>query len=198
MRTRRFTITAFLLCAIMVLGIGFAALTDQLDINGTVEISGTQAETTFDGDVYFDVDGFNAVTDVKKSGSTEHTQNATAGGNVQFSVDGDTATFMSTTFADVGDTTAIDFTIVNEFQKKVKITATISYTDNTGNVFNAEIDTNNTGWSFAGGTYTAEIDAKTGDTNGTIELTLAVELVSVPNETVNADVKVTFIAEVIE
>lgn len=53
MRTRRFTITAFLLAAIMVLGIGFAALTDKLAIDGHAVIDKSSAESTFDGDIYF-------------------------------------------------------------------------------------------------------------------------------------------------
>ena len=192
MKNRRLTITAFLLCAILVLGVGFAALADRLDINGTVEISGTQAESTFDGDVHFDVDGFDAEDDVVKTGSTHHTENATAGGNVVFSADGDTATFMSTTFADAGDKTAITFTIVNEFAQAVKVTATITYTNNTGDIFTATIT--GTGWT----NNVATIAAKDGSTNGTTTFTLTVELTEVPQETVNATVKVQFDVEIAE
>lgn len=192
MRTRRFTITAFLLAAIMVLGIGFAELADQLDITGTVEISKTQADATFDGDVHFNT-ALNYTygagnTNVVKTGSEHHTSNSTAGGNVTFSAEGDTATFMSTTFADIGDTTSIVFEIVNEFSEKIDVVATISYTNNTGDVFSAVIE----GWND----NKATIDAKDAQGNGTSQFTLKVTLTKVPEETVNATISVKFAAKV--
>ncbi len=201
MRTRRFTITAFLLAAIMVLGIGFAALADELDINGTVEISGTQAETTFDGDVHFDSVNFDVAQHVVKTGSTQHTSNATAGGNVSFSADSDTVTFMSTTFADLGDTTAITLTIVNEYIKAVKVTAVITFTNNGDSCFDAAIT--GSGWTLGvDGKYTADIAASTkeGDTgaHGTTTFVFAVRLINLPEDTLNSVINVQFIADVVE
>ena len=189
MKAKRFTITAFLLCAIMVLGIGFATLVDELDITGTVEISKTQADATFDGDIHFDVEGFDATRHIVKSGSEHHTTNVTAGGTVQFGAEGDNATFMSTTFADKGDSTAITFSIVNEFSKDVTVEAAVTYTVNgTGdNVFTATIA--GTGWVDNKTTIGASADG----THGTTTFVLTVVLNEVPEETINVTINVHFI-----
>lgn len=53
MRNRKTVIVAFMLVAVMLLGVGYAALTDSLDIGGTAEITKNAAEAAFDADVYF-------------------------------------------------------------------------------------------------------------------------------------------------
>ncbi len=53
MKTRRFTVVAFLLAAVMIIGIGFANLTDNLFIKGEAALSTTDARNAFDEDVYF-------------------------------------------------------------------------------------------------------------------------------------------------
>ena len=53
MKRRRTLITSLLLVAALALGIGYAALTDVLDINGTAKVEESAAEDAFNADVYF-------------------------------------------------------------------------------------------------------------------------------------------------
>ncbi len=53
MKNRRIVICAFILIAAMVVGVGYAALTDQLTIRGDIKYSIDEAEDDFVADVYF-------------------------------------------------------------------------------------------------------------------------------------------------
>ena len=53
MKNRKTVVVAFLLVAVMLLGVGYAALTDVLDINGSADVSQEAAQDAFDEDIYF-------------------------------------------------------------------------------------------------------------------------------------------------
>ncbi len=53
MKARRIAIIAFTLIAAMTIGVGYAALTDTLSVNGTASLSHSEAEEQFDVEVYF-------------------------------------------------------------------------------------------------------------------------------------------------
>ena len=53
MKNRKTVVVAFMLCAVMLLGVGYAALSDVLDIQGTAQVTQGNAQNAFDGDVYF-------------------------------------------------------------------------------------------------------------------------------------------------
>ena len=53
MKNRKSIVVAFLLVAVMLLGVGYAALTDILDITGSADINQSAAEEAFNEDVYF-------------------------------------------------------------------------------------------------------------------------------------------------
>lgn len=53
MKNRRFVIGAFLLVAVLCLGVGFAALQQTLTVSGTLSYDPADAEVAFDEDVYF-------------------------------------------------------------------------------------------------------------------------------------------------
>ena len=53
MKNRKFVVVAFLLVAVMLLGVGYAALTDTLIIIGNAHIDLDTANKTFDEKVYF-------------------------------------------------------------------------------------------------------------------------------------------------
>ena len=97
MKKRRRLITAVLLIAALTLGVGYAALSDVLDIQGTAEISAGIAEEAFNQDVYF-----SAVT----SGT-----GITASINVD---NNDKGSFTATGFSQVGDKVSCTFTITND------------------------------------------------------------------------------------
>ena len=53
MKLKRTSFVAFLLCAVMLLGIGFATLSDNLFIEGEASLTTTQSQAKFDAGVYF-------------------------------------------------------------------------------------------------------------------------------------------------
>ncbi len=97
MKKRRTLIISLLLVAALTLGIGYAALSDVLDIQGTAEISAGIAEEAFNQDVYF-----SAVT---------HSSGMTASINAD---NNDKGSFTATGFSQVGDKVTATFTIKND------------------------------------------------------------------------------------
>lgn len=53
MKKRRTIIISFILAAVLVMGVGYAALTDVLDITGTSEVKAKDGEAAFNTDVKF-------------------------------------------------------------------------------------------------------------------------------------------------
>ncbi len=53
MKNRKFIIIAFVLVSAMVVGVGYATLTDTLTINGDLEFSAAEINEAFDDDVFF-------------------------------------------------------------------------------------------------------------------------------------------------
>ena len=53
MKNRKIVVVAFLVAAVMLLGVGYAALTDTLTIIGNAHIDVDTANKTFDEKVYF-------------------------------------------------------------------------------------------------------------------------------------------------
>ena len=53
MKKRRIAIAGFLMLAVLVMGIGFAAVADNLNITGSARVTSDQTATVFDEKVYF-------------------------------------------------------------------------------------------------------------------------------------------------
>ncbi|MBO5270056.1 MAG: hypothetical protein J6B77_04670, partial [Clostridia bacterium] len=53
MKNRKTVVVAFLLLAVMLLGVGYAALTDVLDITGSADVNQSAAEEAFNEDIFF-------------------------------------------------------------------------------------------------------------------------------------------------
>lgn len=96
MKKRKIVIVSFLIAAILLLGVGFAALADTLDITGTADINASAAEEAFNEDVYF-----SAV-----SSGEGYTANINANNN-------DKAQFTVTGLKGAGDEVTMTFTIKN-------------------------------------------------------------------------------------
>ncbi len=62
MKNRRTVIVAFLLVAVLTIGVGFANLTDTLIASGSTGVNVDDAKEVFDGDVYFSKTVMNAAT----------------------------------------------------------------------------------------------------------------------------------------
>ena len=53
MKNRKIIVIAFVLAAVMLMGVGYAVLTDTLKFGGVLGADHTVAQNTFDGDIYF-------------------------------------------------------------------------------------------------------------------------------------------------
>ena len=120
MKNRRQILVAFMLCAVMLLGIGYAAVTDALDINGMAEINSGNVQNAFDLNVYFSGAVANAYT-------TANTPDRAA----IDAADNDVATFASYNLAEIGDSTSFTFAITNNSDLEVSVMPVLSYSGNT-------------------------------------------------------------------
>lgn len=101
MKNRKRIVALFLLVAIMLIGVGYAALTDTLTIIGNAHIDVDVANATFDEKVYFSAA---AATSTTGTGTTADVASFTA----------DDATFTANKLATVGQKSVFTFTITND------------------------------------------------------------------------------------
>ena len=109
MKNRKIVVVAFMLVAALMLGIGYAAITDTLTIIGNAHIDFAQAETNYDAKIYFSA---SEATSSTGTGSTEDTASHTA----------DDATFTANRLAGKDEYSVFTFTIQNDSNVDVKIT----------------------------------------------------------------------------
>lgn len=98
MKNRKFAVVAFLLVAVLVLGVGYAALTTNLNIDGGATVSVEGAQSAYADDIKF--------TAVSTPGTDDPAYTASIG-------DGKTADFAITGLKGGGDKVTITFTITN-------------------------------------------------------------------------------------
>ena len=110
MKKRRSVVIAFLLIAALVMGIGYAALTDVLDITGSADINQAAAEDSFNDDIFFTA----AVAN-----QTGNTASVNADNN-------DKASFTANTLKGKDDTATFTFTIKNNGDLDAVVTPSIS------------------------------------------------------------------------
>lgn len=110
MKNRKIVIVAFLLVAMMLLGVGYAALTDVLDITGSADVNQSAAEAEFDLDIYF--------TDAEAN-DAGNTASVNADNN-------DKASFTAKNLAEKNDTATFTFTITNQSDLDAVVTPSIS------------------------------------------------------------------------
>ena len=110
MKNRKIVLVAFLLVAMMLLGVGYAALTDVLDITGSADINQSAAEAEFDLDVHFTAAVAN---DAGNTASVNSDNN-------------DKASFSTKNLASKDDTATFTFTLTNESDLDAVVTPSIS------------------------------------------------------------------------
>ena len=115
MKNRKTVVVAFLLCAVMLLGVGYAALSDTLDINGSADINSTAAEEAFNEDIYFSAA-------VANQGAPD---TATIASN-----DPDMASFAANSLQGKDDFTTFTFTIKNAGDVDAIVTPTLAQDGN--------------------------------------------------------------------
>lgn len=101
MKNRKTVIVAFLLVVVMLLGVGYAALTDTLTIIGNAHIDVDIANKTFDEKIYFSAA---EATSTTGTGTTDDVASFTS----------DDATFTANKLATVGQQSVFTFTITND------------------------------------------------------------------------------------
>ncbi len=157
MKKRRTLIVSLLLVAALALGIGYAALTDILDIQGTAEVHQDAAEEVFNIDVYFAADGI-TVDEGKATASVNPDNN-------------DKASFTITGLADKDSTVSVTYTINNDSELDAVVTPKLLQNSN-DEYFDISSD-----WNSTAQTITAK-SSKT--------ITVTVKLLKVPTETISA------------
>ena len=112
MKNRKTVVVAFLLCAVMVLGVGYAAIADVLDITGSADVKMENAQASFDADVYF--------TNAELAdGNAENTTSIDKDNN-------DKASFTANNLKGQGDTAKFVYTIYNGNDVNAVVTPSIS------------------------------------------------------------------------
>ena len=100
MKNRKTVVVAFMLCAVMLLGVGYAALSDTLTIIGNVHIDLNATNKAFDENIFF---SDATPTSSTGTGTEADIANAT----------GDDATFTANKLARVNEVSVFKFTIKN-------------------------------------------------------------------------------------
>ena len=113
MKNRRTILVTFLLLAVMVMGVAYAALTDNLLIKGEATVNTTASQTNFDEDIYFSA--------ASKVGAVE---NDVDSASISTLDNGDTINFVVKSLGNQGDSVTFACTIKNkstEFDAKVTL-----------------------------------------------------------------------------
>lgn len=162
----------------LVVGVGYALVTDTLDISGTGTIDQTQAESSFREDVYFSGVVLNG--QVKSEVVAGDNQKYTA--NINPNND-NKAAFTVNGLAGAGEFTEITFRIENKGDLDAKLYVKSVYNSNQ-TYFNVqyfvggvELDVADTQNSFA------DLAAKSGDVNGSVDLVIKITVLETPTVT---------------
>ena len=150
------SLIAFLVIAVMLLGIGYAALSDTLDINGSADVNQSAAEEAFNEDIYF------SAAVANQEGNTASVS----------ATDNDMADFAANTLKGKGDKVTFTFTIKNNSDIDALVTPTFASDGNS----NPEYFAVSSDWAGQPRTITA---------GGSMTYTVTVELVKTPTETIH-------------
>lgn len=176
MKNRKVIVTAFLLVAVMLLGIGYAAVSDTLNFGGDATISGDQAQHEFDVDVRIvavsetnsgyvsynpagpEIDIPDDITvDIMGSGDNEQ----------------DVVDFQIFNLSDAGDTQVIWFKVVNDSTHDANLTGSTITENGTHDYF----DSNYVIYAADGSTETTVLPA-----NGEVLVKLTITVKATPTE----------------
>ncbi len=172
MKNRKTVVVAFLLIAAMLLGIGYAELTDTLTLIGNATIDMQQAGMNFDEKVYW------SAGEILRSTNTSPEDKV--GG-----IGSDDATFQLHSLATKGDFAELKFTIKNESNVPVQIT--INPDSITG-----------TGADKFTCTYTYSIADHVIPSGGTMDVTVLVTVANPVTSAETATFNISYVATTIE
>ena len=166
MKNRRNVVIAFMIVAVMLLGIGYAALSDTLDITGSADVNQSAAEEAFNEDVYFSA----AVAN-----ETGNTASVNADNN-------DKASFTANTLKGKGDKVTFTFTIKNDGDVDAVVTPKL----------NASLGNTNPEYFSITSDWAGE--SRTLEAHSEINYTLTIELLKTPTETISGSFLVELVA----
>ena len=156
MKNRRTLVVAFMLVAVMLLGVGYAALNDTLDITGSADVNRSAAEEAFNEDIYF-------------SAAVANDEGNTASVNAD---NNDKASFTAATLKGAGDKVSFTFTIKNDGDVDADVTPTLNASLGNTNPTYFDIESD---WDGA---------TKTLEAGKTITYTVTVTLKQTPTDTI--------------
>ena len=138
MKNRKTVVVAFLLVAVMLLGVGYAALTDTLTIIGNAHIDVDTANKTFDEKIYFSNSAASSSTGTgTKADVASHSD--------------DDATYTANKLAVVGEKSVFTFTIKNDSNVDAIITVNSTKLSGDGNPSNSNADKFTVDYSYPDG-----------------------------------------------
>jgi hypothetical protein len=179
MRNRKTVITAFILVAVMLMAVGFAALTDNLIIAGEANSNTTKAQAQWEQDIYF------SAAQAKSTTGTSGTADEASVGTSN----NDHANYKVFSLARSGEKAVFVFTIKND--------------GNTGYAANITIDSGyptNTNEEYYKVTYSygASGTDYTVPAGGTLDVTVTVELIKDPDTNLNGQFTLNLTATSVE
>ena len=166
MKNRKIVVIAFLVVASLLLGIGYAALTDTLDITGSADVNVSDLEKEYEEDIYF------SAAVANEDGNT-----ASVNGD-----NNDKASFSAKELVKKDDVATFTFTIQNDSAHTVSVQPKLNAAS--GNT-NPEYFSIVSDWDGA---------AKTIAPNGEITYTLTVTLIKDPTEAVSGSFLIELVA----
>lgn len=155
MKNRKTVIVAFLLVAAMLLGVGYAALSDDLYVNGTLTLDANKLADTFDKEVYFTNEG-------KQTTGTTGTEDTIAIGVDANGDEKDKVTFVVNSLKAVGEVATFTFKIQNDNDFVVTATPSTTFTNS---------------YFTVAGPVTVDVPA-----NGSADVTVTVTLNAIPTD----------------
>ena len=166
MKNRKIVVVAFLLIAVLLLGVGYAALTDTLTIIGNAHIDVDTANKTFDERIYFSAA---EATSSTGTGTTADTASYTA----------DDATYTANKLAIKGEKSVFTFTITNVSNVDAEITVNTKKLSGDNNPSNSNTEKFTVEYSYPDGMTIAK-------NGGTITVVVTVTLKEVVTSATSA------------
>ncbi len=161
MKNRKKMLAIFLVCAALIVSVGYATVTNVLDIQGSATVDIKHASDAFNVDIYFTGVKNNAgefVTSIDSSAGLDYTANINSNNN-------DKAQFTVTGLEEKGDSTTITYQIKNDSDYEAHV------------ALKTQTNTNPTDFTFDY-YFGSDTTAKTAtiDAHGTVEVSVVVTI----------------------
>ena len=189
MKNRKIIVTAFLLIACMVIGVGYAAVTDYFTINGQATISDQGATDAFNEDVRF------AGVVVDGTPQSDVLAGANLGYTASCNVPLDQASFHINSFKGQGDTHTVIFRVQNygDIDSTLKLDPGFTATNGNDQVFSVTYNYKANGTGAEATAFPTE--GVTIAQNEFVDIYVTVSVINSVNAETTADFVFKFIAE---